>query len=195
MPSGIYKRTEEHNRKISETNKKIIHTLEWNEKVSEALRGSKLSEEHKRKIAETFKKKGIIPPSRKGAKLTEEHKKKISLKMKGHPFFGGGFKLGKNHWNWKDGITSRVSYQQLWWKKLRKNIYERDNWTCQNCGEKCHNNIQCHHIIPVKLGGNHISKNLITLCKSCHPIIEVISNTILNIEVVSSRQLKDETGK
>jgi hypothetical protein len=56
------------------------------------------------------------------------------------------------------------------WNKIRKEIYERDNWECQECGEKCHNTakrkIQCHHIdFDIT---NNISSNLITLCASCH---------------------------
>lgn len=57
------------------------------------------------------------------------------------------------------------------WKKIRRDVYRRDNWTCQECGVKCHGNgekdkIQCHHIdYDVK---NNDIKNLITLCSRCH---------------------------
>jgi len=57
------------------------------------------------------------------------------------------------------------------WDLARKIIYKRDNWTCQECGIKCHNQtkkdiIQCHHIdYNTK---NHEPNNLITLCVSCH---------------------------
>lgn len=57
------------------------------------------------------------------------------------------------------------------WIEIRKIIYERDNWVCQECGRKCHGNgtkdkIQCHHIDYNIM--NNIPKNLITLCASCH---------------------------
>src|SRR5574340_350175 len=56
------------------------------------------------------------------------------------------------------------------WNELRKVIYKRDNWTCQECGVKCHNStkkkIQCHHIDYNIKNGDH--NNLITLCVSCH---------------------------
>ena len=57
------------------------------------------------------------------------------------------------------------------WKEIRKEIYKRDNWTCQECGCKCHGHgtkdkIQCHHIdYDVR---NNEPENLITLCASCH---------------------------
>lgn len=55
------------------------------------------------------------------------------------------------------------------WKELRKQIYERDNWTCQKCDKHCQKkDIQCHHIIPVILSGTGDKNNLQTLCTSCH---------------------------
>ena len=42
--------SEEMNRKISESAKKIPHTKEWNKKVSDALKGVPKSEEHKQKL-------------------------------------------------------------------------------------------------------------------------------------------------
>jgi len=54
------------------------------------------------------------------------------------------------------------------WRDIRKEIYKRDNWTCQECGAKCHNKvkIQCHHI-DVNVNNND-NLNLITLCAPCH---------------------------
>lgn len=54
------------------------------------------------------------------------------------------------------------------WHELRKEIYTRDNWTCRECGKKCHNGvvIQCHHIDYNT--NNNDTNNLITLCKGCH---------------------------
>ena len=45
-------------------------------------------------------------------------------------------KKGKHHWNWKGGKTSfskRVR-KLLKWKLWRKAVYERDDYTCQECG-------------------------------------------------------------
>lgn len=59
------------------------------------------------------------------------------------------------------------------WQELRKFIYERDNWICQECGVKCGTTkrkdrpvIQCHHINYDTTSDD--PQNLITLCASCH---------------------------
>lgn len=56
------------------------------------------------------------------------------------------------------------------WNIIRKEIYQRDNYTCQECGIKCTtegvSKIQCHHIDYNK--HNNEFSNLITLCLGCH---------------------------
>ena len=54
------------------------------------------------------------------------------------------------------------------WVLLRKKVYQRDKWVCQECGKHCHNRIkiQCHHIDYDT--SNNVLSNLITLCASCH---------------------------
>lgn len=58
--------------------------------------------------------------------------------------------------------------------ELRKIVLERDNWTCQKCGQSKEKNLElelhCHHIDPVI--NNPVESadvdNCITLCKECH---------------------------
>ncbi len=62
------------------------------------------------------------------------------------------------------------------WRELRRQVYERDKWLCQECGIHCtsvkQNNrtarIQCHHIVARRDGGPDEMDNLVTLCMSCH---------------------------
>jgi 5-methylcytosine-specific restriction endonuclease McrA len=72
--------------------------------------------------------------------------------------------------NNKVGYSSRGKDYGAEWKDIRKIIYKRDNWQCQECWTKCHNTtlrkIQCHHI-DYNINNNSY-KNLITLCASCH---------------------------
>ena len=49
---------------------------------------------------------------------------------------------------------------------IRKEILERDNYTCVECGEK--NDLNIHHIIHRKNGGKNNPENLQTLCAKCH---------------------------
>lgn len=53
------------------------------------------------------------------------------------------------------------------WNKIRKQVLERDNHTCQSCGSKP-KSPHVHHIIPRDKGGNEELKNLITKCLGCH---------------------------
>jgi 5-methylcytosine-specific restriction endonuclease McrA len=54
------------------------------------------------------------------------------------------------------------------WNKLRFYIFKRDNYTCQRCGRKSPNNLQCHHRRAIGMGGSSHPDNLITLCAKCH---------------------------
>ncbi|MFI8238537.1 HNH endonuclease [Streptomyces sp. NPDC085866] len=54
--------------------------------------------------------------------------------------------------------------------KLRYEILERDNKTCQDCGRIPGQGVslQVHHILPVHQGGMNDRDNLVTLCSECH---------------------------
>lgn len=94
MPSGVYKRTEEHKRKMSEIKRKqYLDNPEIKKKLSEAHKGKRLSEEHKEKLSEANKGEknpmyGIRLCGKDnhfyGKHHTEETKKKISEANKGN---------------------------------------------------------------------------------------------------------------
>ena len=44
---------------------------------------------------------------------------------------------------------------------------ERDNWTCQICGQRI-GRLEVHHIIKRKEVRVDTDDNLVTLCKKCH---------------------------
>ena len=69
MTSGVYKRTEEHRRKIREGHKGLKHSEETKGKMRESHKGKKFSDEHKRKLSENN-------VGFKGKKHTEESKRK-----------------------------------------------------------------------------------------------------------------------
>lgn len=135
MPIGVYIKTEEHKRNISEAlrgkvgNNKGKH---WKMKDTSKM---KKTEETKKKMREAH----IGKPSSMGM-LGKHHsiktRKKVSEKMKGE----------KNP-NWKDGASSenhkiRDSIEFRLWREA---VFARDNWTCQKYkirGVKLHS----HHI-------------------------------------------------
>jgi len=53
---------------------------------------------------------------------------------------------------------------------FRKQVLERDNWTCQRCGAT-DKTLHAHHILPYSISYDsmHVDDG-ITLCKDCHPL-------------------------
>lgn len=61
------------------------------------------------------------------------------------------------------------------WDSRRREVYERDDHTCQNCGRSIRNRsgleLHAHHIVPISKGGSHAKTNLSTMCSECHDAI------------------------
>ncbi len=57
------------------------------------------------------------------------------------------------------------------WSSRRKQVYDRDDFRCGNCG-RYHGmdgmNPHAHHIRPRERGGTHKLRNLVTVCDRCH---------------------------
>jgi len=51
------------------------------------------------------------------------------------------------------------------WKKLRYEILKRDNFTCQDCGNRARD---VHHLDYDYLGTSEEAKFCISLCRECH---------------------------
>jgi hypothetical protein len=119
------------------------------------------TEEHKAKISSSMKgKKNSL-----GTKRSKEFKEKLSIYWTNNP----------KHNFWKDGqavlrrserkiIMGRLEYR-LW----RTSVFERDNYTCQECGYRGPN-LQADHIKPYSLFPELRFEldNGRTLCKKCH---------------------------
>ena len=169
-----------------------MHSEECKRKISESLKGHKVSEETKKKIGHT---NSIIL---KGRKLSKKHKKNISFGMLGEKnhFFGkhhtkeslkkiseasknriiseetrkrlSECRLGSKHPNWLGG-KSFEPYSSKFNKKLKEQIRKRDGYRCQECFR--HQNeldykLHIHHIDYNKK--NSSPNNLVTLCRNCH---------------------------
>lgn len=52
------------------------------------------------------------------------------------------------------------------YRRLQRQILERDNWRCQACG--CMQDLQVHHQQYRSQSGSDKEDNLITLCAECH---------------------------
>jgi len=170
--------TEGHKRNLSLAHKGLDnhqlgrnHALEAKLKIGLASkgntyrRGKTLSEELKKRISETLK---SHIPWNKG--LTgegwPEARRKAQEARNGKPYNTKAINTGKK----LVAYRSRGNEYSPDWHLIRKRVYKRDYWTCQECGGHCHSTsrmrIQCHHI-DYDISNNKMS-NLITLCASCH---------------------------
>ena len=62
-----------------------------------------------------------------------------------------------------------------YWKRVRKTVLQRDNYTCQHCESK--KGLNAHHISYKHHGKEHMHlEDLITLCTKCHEKVHKILN-------------------
>lgn len=80
-------------------------------------------------------------------------------------------------------------------KKLRFDIFKRDNFSCQYCGAKTPNVVlEVDHIKPVKNGGTNDLNNLITSCfdcnrgKSCNELISLPKTLVDNTKILKEKK-------
>lgn len=136
-------------------------------KVPPSRLGIKSSEETKRKISEGLLKSGHCPPSALGIKRSDDFKEKV---RKNHAHYWRG-KKGILAPQYIDGRTpeNKLARKTLEYKLWRKEIFERDNYTCQVCRNRgCELNadhIKSFSEYPeLRLDVN----NGRTLCVPCH---------------------------
>ena len=169
--------------------KGFVMTQEHKDKISKANKDRVFSEEHKRKISEASK--------RKKKPFTEEHKKNISLSKKGKCKGIAKWSkesriklsLAKTGDKTFEGFRTelrqriRLSSKYLKW---RADVFKRDNYHCQECGEK--GRLEAHHLIAFaflinKFKIRNIKEaenckelwdigNGITYCKKCHILLD-----------------------
>lgn len=86
-----------------------------------------------------------------GKKQTQEHKDKIVVKRRGNESYKrnkGSFKKGDKPQSYIDGRSKLATMIRTMreYFKWRAEIFKRDNYHCQECGEKGY--LEAHHVIP-----------------------------------------------
>lgn len=177
--------SEETRKKMSIAQKsRPVDSDETRLKKSLINKGKPKSEDHKRKISETFKRKKISDGSNNPF-FNKKHKHETRLTISHH-------QKKKNGWSesdprWDDFISPLHSQirgltKSTEWRRL---IFERDNFTCQKCGDTkgvkhSHHIIKFSKIIKdfdIKTVEQAVDcsdlwdiSNGITLCVKCHAI-------------------------
>lgn len=89
-------------------------------------------------------------------------------------------RIGKVHHNWQGGITTENHKirNSVEYKAWRLDVFERDGFTCQFCGDNRGGNLNAHHIFSFAKHEDLIFdiNNGITLCKECHNFIHSNKN-------------------
>ena len=150
-------------------NANVAKRPEVRNKISRALKGKPKSKEHIEKIRqvqynisdETRLKYRL---AKLGKKQSVETRKKRSISLS-----------GKNNPNYIHGLSRERTkhYKDMKYKDWRKQVFERDKYTCQKCGKVgCY--LEPHHIKSWAkyLDLRYVVSNGITVCEECHCLID-----------------------
>jgi 5-methylcytosine-specific restriction endonuclease McrA len=75
----------------------------------------------------------------------------------------------QKEWEAKVEDAAKKMYDDVYFQgKIRKEVLDRDEWTCQICGNKLNTKLHIHHILKRTEGGGDTLDNLITVCSHCH---------------------------
>lgn len=131
-----------------------------------------------------------------GKRLSLETRTKISLAHKGTPSIAKSLsKLGTNNPNWRGGIIPVLKRlrRSARFKRWRKAVFERDNYTCQECGQRG-GELHPDHIKQFayypKL--RFVLSNGRTLCKSCHQQTSTWGFKLVNTKVEKHKLPTDQ---
>ena len=128
------------------------------------------SEETKQKMSESLM--GKNNPMF-GKHFSNEHKQKMSKAVSGkNNGMYGIHKYGENAPNWNPNITDKdrlIGRKYPEYYVWRKNVYERDNYICQICGQ-VGKTLNAHHLESYASNPElrTVLENGETMCKECH---------------------------
>jgi hypothetical protein len=91
-------------------------------------------------------------------------------------------------------MTYAEKLQSPKWQKKRLEVFQRDNFTCQHCGDT-ESTLHVHHLSyqPKTQPWDYPMENFQTLCRWCHEIAGIVSDSGMEIFSVSKRIIHNET--
>ena len=119
---------------------------------------------------------------------TDEYKSKSSMA-----------KMGSNNPMWDPNKTDEEREREKihsrrvpGYKDFRRNVYERDNYTCQVCGDESGGNLVAHHLngFHWDIKGRTDIDNGVTMCIMCHKEFHKIYG-IKNVNLFQFSQFKE----
>lgn len=72
---------------------------------------------------------------------------------------------------WVDANTIQILYHHSDEKEFKKEVFTRDNYECQYCGtqmNESHPLLTVDHVVPQRLGGSILPKNMVCSCRTCN---------------------------
>ena len=126
--------------------------------------GMRHTEEAIRKMSESRKGKAT---GNNNAMANPEFRKKVSEAKRGVPHYN---QREENHPNWENGKENLRLRGRLEYKQWRESVFERDDWTCQECKTRGGIELNAHHIKPFAFHPElrFDVNNGQTLCVDCH---------------------------
>ena len=56
-------------------------------------------------------------------------------------------------------------YQSAYYQRVRKEVLDREYWTCHYCGQEA---TTVDHVIPISKGGTDEAQNMVAACNPCN---------------------------
>lgn len=176
MPKGQFPRTAKHRMNIS----KALKGRPKPPMEAERLRKLRLGIPHTEEVRQKFKER--LPPML-GKKHREDSRRKMSASKRqlgspwaSNPSYETRKKRseslrGEKCYNWKGGISKyyEAIYRTFEYRLWRQQVFERDNFICQHCGQRggkiIAHHIKAKHEYPLLI---FVVDNGVTLCDFCH---------------------------
>lgn len=152
--------------------KGVPKSPEHQERLRESIKHASAARKPEHFAAQAAKMKGRTPPN-KGKLWTPEERAKHMAYRKTDEYRAklAESQRGEKSHLWRGGQTdAETRRMQGWeWRKRRLEVYERDDWTCQDCGRRG-GKLHAHHIKPwaERPDLRYDSENGVTLCPPCH---------------------------